>query len=364
MKKARILFSPLNWGLGHAVRSVPILRELSERGYEIILAGDGFALEFLRKEFPTFQSLSLPSFVIRYSRRNSQIIAILKAFPKIVFASWKEHRQLQRLIKEWDIDLVISDNRFGLFTKKIPSIYITHQLTVRMPAGFRFLEPLVRKIHRLIISTYTYCWIPDEPGSLNLSGDLSHNQDLPNNARFIGVLSRFQESEFSPDSEKKYDFLFLLSGIEPQRSMLENKIKTLFSNQTDCRAILVRGIPGLENEPDLTEDLKIINQTSGEELKSLLAKSDIVVCRSGYTSAMELAAIGKKAILIPTPGQPEQEYLGDYLSAYPLFSCVKQDELTESTLFSAAKKLEKHSFAFTSQLLADAIDDLERNRIS
>jgi len=354
-----ILFAPLNWGLGHAVRSIPILKALSESGFEIILAGNGFSLEFLRREFPDWQYLVLPPFEMRYSGGNSQVISVLKALPKMIAASWKEHRQLRHLIKNRNIDIVISDNRFGLFNKNCISVYITHQLTIPLPAVFRFLTPVVRKLHQMVISNYTYCWIPDEPGDFNLSGNLSHNQTLPKNVRFIGILSRFQRETFSMRTEKQYDFLFILSGVEPQRTMLEKKIISLFQENSPRKAVLVRGIP-CKNEQisERAGELTIINQTSEKELKSLLEASEVVVCRSGYTSVMELAALSQRAVLIPTPGQPEQEYLAEYLSSYPLFSCIKQEELTFSRLLFVAKNTQNQSFSFSSDLLTKAIQEL------
>ena len=337
------------------------MKTLSASGLEIILAGNGFSLEFLRKEFPGWQYVVLPSFEMRYSGGSSQVVSVLKAFLKLIAASWREHRRLRHLIKERNIDIVISDNRFGLFNRNCISVYITHQLTVPAPAGFRFLTPVIRKLHRNIISNYTYCWIPDEPGVFNLSGNLSHHQALPENARFIGILSRFQPETFSVEAEKQYDFLFILSGVEPQRTILEKKIISFFQENLSCKAVLVRGVPDKKESIEYAGQLTIINQASEEELKSLLEMSEVVVCRSGYTGVMELASINKRAVLIPTPGQPEQEYLAEYLSSYPLFSCVKQDELTFSRLRLAAENTKNHSFSFTSGLLTEAIQDLKSN---
>jgi len=356
--RGRILFSPLNWGLGHAVRSIPVLKELSASGFEIILAGNGFSLEFLRKEFPGWQYLTLPSFEMRYSGGSSQVISVLKALPGIVIASWKEHRRLRHLIKEWNIDVVISDNRFGLFNKNCISVYITHQLTVPMPAGFRFLTPVIRKLYRLLIANYTHCWIPDEPGIFNLSGNLSHDQVLPGNARFIGILSRFRKETFSIETKKQYDFLFILSGVEPQRTILEEKIISFFQENPPCKAVLVRGAPCEKETIEPVKQLTILNQASEKELKLLLESSEVVVCRSGYTSIMELASLSKRAVLIPTPGQPEQEYLAEYLSSYPLFSSIKQSEFTFSRLLLAAESTKDHSSVFSSGLLTRAIQDL------
>lgn len=358
MTKKRVLFAPLNWGLGHAVRSIPVLKELSASGFEIILAGNGFSLEYLRREFPGWEYVVLPSFEMRYSGSNSQLFSVLKALPEIISASWKEHRRLRHLVKEKNIDIVISDNRFGFFNKNCTSVYITHQLTIPLPAGFRFLTPVARKLHRMVMGNFTCCWIPDEPGDFNLSGKLSHNQILPENARFIGVLSRFRKADIQV--EKKIDFLFILSGVEPQRTMLEDKIMALFQENNSHKAVLVRGVSCKKNQrrKERVGELTIINQASEKELKTLLDTSEVVVCRSGYTSIMELASLAKRAVLIPTPGQPEQEYLAEYLSVYPLFACVKQAEFTFSNLLLAAGKTESYPFVFSPGLLANAIQTL------
>jgi predicted glycosyltransferase len=229
-----------------------------------------------------------------------------------------------------------------------------------MPAGFRFLTPVVRKLHQMVISNYTYCWIPDEPGTFNLSGNLSHNQILPENARFIGILSRFQRETFSIEAEKQYDFLFILSGVEPQRTILEEKIISLFQENSSYKAVLVRGISCEKESIEQVKQLTIINQVSEKELKLLLETSEVVVCRSGYTSIMELASLSKRAVLIPTPGQPEQEYLAEYLSSFPLFSCVKQDEFTFSRLLLAAESTKSHSPSFSFGLLTKAIQELNK----
>jgi len=354
--RKRILFAPLNWGLGHAVRSIPLLEELKRAGFEIILAGNGLSLELLHQEFPDWQTVALPVFEMRYSAGTSQLISVLKAFPALVNASWKEHRQLKRLIKERNIDIVISDNRFGLFNKQITSVYITHQLTIRMPAGFRFFEPLVRRLYWSLIHRYTHCWIPDEEGTINLSGNLSHRQLLPRNARFIGVLSRFQKEKFDAEKKKQYDFLFLLSGVEPQRTLLEEKIISFFQGEQDYNGILIRGVSRQQQSLASLSQLTILNQVLGTELESLLAVSEMVVCRAGYTSIMELASIGKRAVFIPTPGQTEQEYLGTYLSSsFPLFACVSQKELTFSALLEAFNKTQSYTVPLTPDLLQAAI---------
>ena len=188
----RVLVAPLNWGLGHATRCVPIINALLDARKEVIIASDGFSLEFLKKEFPNLQTVEFKGINIKYSKSNSQVWAMLWQMPEIIFAIIKEHSELKKIIQKFDIQIVISDNRFGLWNKKIKTIYITHQISVKISNRFEFLNKIAYLIHCQIIKKYSECWIPDFEGEENLSGDLSHKYPLPKNARFIGILSRFK----------------------------------------------------------------------------------------------------------------------------------------------------------------------------
>ncbi len=202
-----ILIAPLNWGLGHASRCVALVRQEIEAGNHVTLAGDGESLSLLRKHFPDLPIIHLPHLDLRYSAGKSQIGAMLRAIPKIIIWSIQDHRVLRQILQYQHFDKVISDNRFGLFSRQrkkdkgrrikdkgqrtTQCIYLTHQIMVKMPCGFGWAEGIVRKLHGWIIRQYDECWIPDYEGEENLSGDLSHKYSLPRNARFIGPLSRF-----------------------------------------------------------------------------------------------------------------------------------------------------------------------------
>jgi len=191
ISEKRILVAPLNWGLGHATRCVPIINALLATKKEVIIAAEGFALEFLKKKFPNLQTVDFKGINIKYSSSNSQVWAIIWQMPKIVYAIFKEHFELKKIIQKYDIQAVISDNRFGLWNKKIKTIYITHQISVKISKRYEFLNKIAYLIHCQIIKKYSQCWIPDFEGENNLSGDLSHKYPLPKNAVFIGILSRF-----------------------------------------------------------------------------------------------------------------------------------------------------------------------------
>jgi len=305
----KILICPLNWGLGHATRCVPIIQQLIADGHELVLVSDGFPLQFLRQEFPGIRFIDYPSYPIRYSTGKSQVSAMFKSFPAIVARIISEHYWLKRLLKKEHFDQVISDNRFGMWTKKVHSIYITHQLMVKMPKRFKLLEPLVWMIHRCIINRYKECWIPDFHENGGLSGDLAHKYPLPYNAKFIGILSRFKNIKgILPNTD--FEVVAVLSGVEPQRTMLENTVIQRYS-AAKHQTLIVLGQPdGVKKEMKIGNITFVSHLTSGE-LASVLIGSKYIISRSGYSTIMDLATLDclYKAEFIPTPGQTEQEYL-------------------------------------------------------
>ena len=185
--KKKVLVCPLNWGLGHATRCVPIIREQLAAGNEVVICADGYPLEFLRQEFPALRTIELPSYPIRYSKRKSQVMAMLRFLPILLKGIYVENKWLKKLLRQEHFDVIISDNRFGLWNRDIHSIYITHQVMIKMPKGLKWLEPIGYAMHRQIINKFNECWIPDFAENGGLSGDLSHKYELPANAKFIGT---------------------------------------------------------------------------------------------------------------------------------------------------------------------------------
>lgn len=318
----RILISPLDWGLGHASRIIPLINKLIEQGDNVIIAGSGLSLNLLQKQFPQLKSVEIPSFKMKYSAGKSQVWAVAKAFPKLIYYSFKEHKALKRIIKEENIDFIISDNRFGLYHKSVPSAYITHQLMIKLPRGWSFLEPMVAYFHRCIINKFTECWVPDyKEVEHSLAGELSHPAKLPRNVKYIGTLSRFTSSV----SENYVGFaqlltpnlaLAILSGAEPQRSIFEDELLAKLQTYPHKNIILIQGKVEAEQKVSKVGKVTVYNYMNTEELQEYILKADKIICRSGYSSIMDLHALGKlqNATLIPTPGQTEQEYLAEYIS--------------------------------------------------
>jgi len=336
-----VLVCPLNWGLGHAARDVPVIERLLEAGHEVILAGEGAPLDLLRCEFPELETVHFRSNArIRYSKHLPAWLKILFLSPFILYGILAEHFRLKRMIPEVRPDVVISDNRYGLWNRKVISILITHQLSIRFPGFAAFLEYPVHRILKKLIGQFDRCWIPDYPGPENLSGMLSHRYALPGNAVFIGAVSRFTgkpDHAGNPDNPEPFPesppikspsglkLLVLLSGPEPQRSRLQKIILTQVLSM-DVPCVILLGLPGKSKRTDLSSVVTTYSHLPAAELRNLINLAENVVCRSGYTSIMDLALLKKKALLIPTPGQTEQEYLAEYLGERGMFLWGTQGE--------------------------------------
>lgn len=325
LKGNKILLCPLNWGLGHATRCVPIVNALIQAGKEVVVAADGFALEFLKQEFPHLQTIKFSGMQVEYSNSDSQNKILAKKIPYFIKSIATEHKQLQKIVAQHHINTVISDNRFGLWHKHIETVYITHQLLVKMPPELKFAERFVWHIHRRIISKYNHCWIPDVSGKDNLSGDLSHLYPLPKNAAFVGWLSRFQQQPQDSSKTSPYEVVALLSGPEPQRSILEQKLVN-YLQRSLFPSLIVRGIPSKITDKMKIANIDLISHINTQELQQLIVNAPTVICRSGYSTLMDLMTLGKKAVLIPTPGQTEQEYLAENLKEKG-FKILLQNEL-------------------------------------
>ena len=336
-EKCRVLVAPLDWGLGHATRCIPVIFKLLEQGCEVIIAAEGAVKFLLEKEFPGLAFIELSGYRVRYSRSKWLMPAkLLLQFPALAYRIYSENKWLKLVVEEHKIDAVISDNRMGLYHKRIPAVYITHQLQIK--TGSRFTDRLLQKIHYHFINKFTSCWVPDAEGEINLAGELAHPAVLPAiPVVYIGALSRFEKKQ----SVLRYDLCILLSGPEPQRTVFEEIILEelhAFSGPV----ILIRGLPGNETMPPIhNTNIEVKNHLAAAELNTILLQSKIIICRSGYTSIMDLVKLQKNAILVPTPGQTEQEYLAIYLQQQKLFCSLQQHLLS----LEAVKKAAGFAFA-------------------
>ncbi len=319
-----VLVATLNWGLGHATRCIPIIRSLLDLGFTPIIASDGMALLLLQKEFPKLKFLELPSYNIEYPVKESDFkFKMLQNMPVVIEAMLAEKKIVKKWVSEYNLRGIISDSRLGVYSKKIPSVFITHQLNV-LSGNTSWLTG---KVQRLIIKKFNECWVPDCEEKPNLSGKLGHLKKTLDSIKYLGPLSRMTRR----DTPQKYKLMVLLSGPEPQRSILEEILKNQLKNYSG-NTIFVKGIVQEQSIVQQVGNCTYYNFLTSDELEEKMNESEMIVCRSGYTTIMDLAKLQKKALLIPTPGQYEQEYLAKRLFKQGRLLFVTQENFTLSDL--------------------------------
>ncbi len=380
-KNKTILVAPINWGLGHATRCIPIIRLLLEEGLGVLLGSDGNALTVLQREFPQLESVTLPSYQIEYPKKAANFKwKMLMQSPKIIKAIHAEQKMIKKLVKSKTIHGVISDNRFGLYHSAIPTVFISHQLQVLSGSA----TWLASAINRRYIKRYDACWVPDFKDANNLSGKLGHPENFTIPVTYIGPSSRFNTLEI-PVS---YDILVVLSGPEPQRTELEEillhelkmyKGKVLFVrgkidaekpvinpdyNQEHCRKTKIYeseicfSLQGKPREIKPSGGIQIVDFMESDALENAINASKMILCRSGYTTIMDLAKLGKKAFFIPTPGQTEQEYLAKRLKKLRKAPFANQSEFKMKDLSQALAYT-----GFDASSYANVIDDKDRGNL-
>ncbi|MBC7777641.1 MAG: glycosyltransferase [Phycisphaerae bacterium] len=331
-----ILVAPLNWGLGHATRCMPLIKALERMGAKVVLASDGAALHLLRAEFPHLPAFELPSYRIRY-QTNSMVWNIARQMPRITYAIRAEQWATERLLREHSINGIISDNRYGCFSPSARSVILTHQIHLRVPNAA--LQWAANQVLRSALRKFDSVWIPDVVGEPNLAGDLSHPPLKGFDSTYIGLLSRFTVSHPVPNVQRPMsnvqyptsNVAIVLSGPEPQRTYLEH-ILLEQALALPHKFVFVKGKTQTKEHHIVAENVEVVSFLTSSELNQLLQSSQVVVCRAGYSSLMDLAALAdKKAILIPTPGQTEQEYLGALFARQGIFICQKQEEVDLET---------------------------------
>jgi uncharacterized protein (TIGR00661 family) len=354
----RILVAPLDWGLGHATRCIPVIYELLQQNTDVWLAGEGAQEFLLKKEFPDLPFLHLRGYRVKYGKSGLGLVpTIFRQVPSILRTIRQENEWLKDVVKEYQFDAVISDNRYGLYHKSIPCVFITHQLEIKNPFG-KWIESILQKRNYRFINRFTECWIPDEEKENGLAGQLSHPVAMPSIPfRYIGILSRLKKK----NSEGKKNHLFIsLSGPEPQRTLLENKIIHSIGHYNGT-ATIVRGLPGKTTLIPSTNDIRFYNHLPTEEMNKEMQRAEYMISRCGYSTVMDIVTMGKRSILIPTPGQTEQEYLAKYLTEKKIAFCISQNEfdLREAMLKASAFEYKTMRYADQSKLSATIISFLK-----
>ena len=334
----KVLVAPLDWGLGHATRCIPIIKELLNQKCQVIVAAEGAQKALLHEEFPFLTFVELPGYRVQYDKNRAlTVLRLIASIPKILIRIKRENGWLRRFADRERPDLVISDNRYGLYLPGTVTIFITHQLSIRTQFG-KVADRLLQRINYSAIARFSVCWVPDIAGGDGLAGELSHPQRMPPIlTRYIGWLSRM--NVMPAPSIKDFDVLVLLSGPEPQRTILEKMIIKQ-AGDCDCKMVVVRGLPDRGGRSlDVPRGVVVYDHLPAGELERLMLRSDVVLSRPGYSTVMDLRRVGKKAIFVPTPGQTEQEYLGGYLAGKGLGICVQQNAFSLKAALVQAREI-------------------------
>lgn len=339
-KNKRILFAIMGWGLGHATRCIPLIQSLME-DHHVILASNGLSSILLRQEFPTSTCINYPDYAVKYPRYKIMLLPFITLqIPSIIIKLIKEYLQTQKVIRDENIDIIISDSRYGVFSKGIPTFFIMHQLRFKLFGIFKSIELLGEWFNFFMFRQYSQIIIPDVQTTPNLTGDLTHSGKISRHPRlcYLGVFCSVSKLNIEED----IDYLFSVSGPEIQRTLFEDIILEQI-NLIPGKKVVVLGRPDNEQFYDSFENTEIYNHVNREKQNELLNRAKFVVCRSGYTTIMELVALKKPALMIPTPGQTEQEYLASHYRKTGLFFTADQNGLD---LLSELKKIIQNSIRF------------------
>ena len=316
----KILIVPLDWGLGHTTRCIPIIQEMRNQGCEIHVGGTEVTNILLQKEFPNLTYHSYPSYGVSYTVKASAFLwSIIKQMPRVAKVVRAEKQITRLLNKKHGFDIIISDNRFGVRDSMSKNVFITHQLNVLVPQS-SILQAITNFFNHKYINQYDKILVPDVAQQI-LSGKLTNMTGIKKQIVYLGNLSRWNKSDDIVQVEKG-SVLAILSGPEPQRTMLENKLieqSSLFKG----KLTIVRAKPKGKSTP-IVEGVNFYNHLRADQLRQKVLEHDVIISRAGYSTIMDLVAVKKHAILIPTPGQTEQEYLSNYLAEQCLFHFYNQ----------------------------------------
>ena len=327
--KKRILISPLNWGLGHASRCIPIIHDLIKNNFEVIIAAEGRSYKLLKNEFSDIEFISINGVEIRYSKYIPMHLSILIQFPRILYGIYNEHQIIKEVITQHKIDGIISDSRFGLWHKNVKSVFMTHQLEIQSAV----FKKILQKINYWFINKFTECWIIDDL-KYKLSGSLASPCLMPKRFKYIGCVSRLTYKE----EVKIYDICCIISGPEKQRTYFETIILESIK-KINKKTIIILGKTEEDNVHHIN-NTTIISSANTKQINKYILESKIIISRSGYSTVMDLFQLRAKAIFIPTPGQTEQEYIAKRLKDKGI--CYYQDQ-NDFDLSEAINKSEQYS---------------------
>jgi uncharacterized protein (TIGR00661 family) len=311
-------------GLGHATRSLPIIQEFKKKNWNILVGSSGRALGFLREELPATNFISIPDYRIEYAKNSYLLPKLVTQVPRVLKRIYQEHKLCKTIVRDFSPDIIFSDHCYGFYHGNVPSVFMTHQIYFSIPKKFMFLSYFPNQFNSYFQKKYDHIFIPDSPneGAGLLSGHLSKVPRQNKKYHYIGFLSSIKKRELKED----IDLFISISGPEPQRTNLQNMILEQVKNYHGNIVIVLGKSERIEKIHE-SSDLTIFSHLPRRKMEHLINRAKLIVGRPGYTTLLELIELGKKALLIPTPGQTEQIYLAQRIMEKKWFYCVEQREL-------------------------------------
>jgi uncharacterized protein (TIGR00661 family) len=330
-----IIYGICSWGLGHATRSLPIIRKLIDENNKITIISHGRSLELIKKELGgNSEYIDIPDYPMLLSENSRQFMAkSIIYWPLFIRKILYGFNRLNDILEKKEYDIIISDSRYDIHSEKIPSFFISHQMRIMNPLRIKILEKGSELYNLYFFKRFNGVLVPDYKED-NLSGDLSHNLNKIDEKKihYVGVLSDFKKI----NKKKDIDYFISISGPEPQRSLFEQKLLSQVDKLTG-KIIMTLGKAekkGIINNKNI-ETYSFLEKNKREDF---LNRSKLIISRSGYSTILDLTVLGLKALMCPTPGQIEQEYLSDYHNKKRTFYSVSQDNLDLLRDVEIAKK--------------------------
>jgi uncharacterized protein (TIGR00661 family) len=330
-----IIYGVCSWGLGHATRSLPIMRKLIQENNDLTIISHGRSLELLKNELgEEITYVNIPDYPILLSDNTRQFIAKSSIYwPLFLHRIQSGLRKLTKILEKNGYDTIISDARYDVYSKKVPSFFISHQMRIMNPLRIQIFETGSEFFNLFFFKRCRGVIVPDFKED-NLSGELSHELKKidENRLHYVGVLSDFKKL----DKKRDIDYLLSITGPEPQRTKFE---KVLFSQLDQLKGKIVVTL-GKTDNIDLLENKQanVYSYLTRKKREEVLNRSKLVISRSGYSTILDLSVLNSHALLIPTPGQIEQEYLAQYHMKKNTFYAVNQESLSLKSDVIRAKK--------------------------
>ncbi len=326
----KILIAPMDWGLGHTSRCIPLAQHYHSQGHHIFFAGNALQQQLFTASCPFVTTLDLDGYRISYPQEGRHfMLKMAMQLPRLQQTITREQQWLRQQMQHHAFDVILSDNRYGLYHPAAQSILLTHQLHIQ--TGSRLGNSIIRHRTQQLINRFDACWVVDD-AHIRLAGILSDPISLKIPARYIGWLSQFQlKAYISPHPLQGHPYvLAVLSGPEPMRTQLEALFLKQMKALPGQQFIMTGGT--LHQPGHVPDNVRYIPLAGSQEMYTYLQHADSVISRSGYSTVMDVICMQRPALFIPTPGQTEQELIARTLQAKKWFQCSSQDKLDIAAL--------------------------------